>query len=99
MARHNRSPLGAARIGTSSWLTVVGVAGRPSWVAWASGANPGLFGAHLRADPLGLFIRTDESAKEDSSVARPGPGRRRGINAHEARPALVPSVTADRGAA
>jgi hypothetical protein len=41
-------------MGASSWLTLVSVAGRPSWVAWAYDANPGLFDARLRAYPLGL---------------------------------------------
>ena len=41
-------------MGTSSWLTVVSVAGRPSCAAEACAANSVLFGAHLRAYPLGL---------------------------------------------
>jgi hypothetical protein len=53
-------------MGTSSRLTVVSVAGWPSWVAWAYGANPGPFRARLRAYPLGL--------QAGEPAARLGPG-------------------------
>jgi hypothetical protein len=43
------------RIGTSSWLAVISVVRRPRWLAVAHDANPVLFGAHLRAYPLGPY--------------------------------------------
>src|SRR5262245_62364093 len=76
--------LARARIGTPSRLTVVSVAGRPSCAAGACSANSTLFGAHLRAYPLGLSTLYLEQLTQRGHEAV-APGASGGVLEHHRR--------------